>query len=304
VQSRITTPFTTILTETTFGIKINFNRESGSPSRVFDTMAGLVKALQEIDVSLVKSLPIEVEPSLILERTTDGSLISWFRQIIKLPTESPSVGADTNKIGSYLTESKFDLLELTKNGDISDPLISEIQTKFYETLNTQNPTSKSPIYISQPKKDILLGIKKIQDSLLPLDKERDQAEYIVDGRKTSFNLNLELTENLIEEILVKETIENENQLILKIKKPDYLGKSQWEFRHNNKTILVKLEDHDWLKKFHERAVAISPGDSMKAIVKVIAKYDINNEVIFTYYILLKVIEIIPGKGNEQFLLLP
>ncbi|MEB3283227.1 MAG: hypothetical protein VKK42_30335 [Lyngbya sp.] len=88
-------------------------------------------------------------------------------------------------------------------------------------------------------------------------------------------------------------------MILKIKKPDYLGESKWEFKHEKRTINVKIQDLEWLSKFRNREVVVAPGDAIKAIVEVISKYDFSGEVISIQYSIQKVLEVIPMPPESQ-----
>ncbi len=67
--------------------------------------------------------------------------------------------------------------------------------------------------------------------------------------KTDFNLSLHIAPETIEDLITSESIQSLSEMILKVKKPDFLGTSQWEFRHDNRTIIAKILDDDWLKRF-------------------------------------------------------
>ena len=107
----------------------------------------------------------------------------------------------------------------------------------------------------------------------------------------------------IEDLITKETIETDSQMILKIKKPDYLGNTMWDFKHGTRLIQGKILDIDWLKKFQEKEVDIRPGDSLRAIVRTIVKYGHDLEVVGYHYDVTKVIEVIQSKPPNQGTLL-
>ena len=99
--------------------------------------------------------------------------------------------------------------------------------------------------------------------------------------------------------VTKETISSELTMILKIKKPDYLGDSQWQFKHGKNTMSVKILDENWLSQFRSRQITISPGDSLRATVRSESKYDSNYEVISEKYEVIQVIEVIQAEVNIQ-----
>jgi len=97
----------------------------------------------------------------------------------------------------------------------------------------------------------------------------------------------------IEKLLTEETITNTSELILKVKKPDYLGESRWEFRHGTSTITAKVLDEQWLKQFQNRQIDIRPGDSLRAKVEISAKYGYDKEVVSVSHTILDVLEVLP-----------
>jgi hypothetical protein len=122
-------------------------------------------------------------------------------------------------------------------------------------------------------KDLIQSIdSKIEPIILLEDIESGSIKtwlrYIFND-EASFNLQFKIVPELIEDLLTKERLEACMQMILKVKKPDYLGESKWEFKHENKTIPMKILDIDWLKAFQNREIDIRPGDSIRAEVQII-----------------------------------
>jgi len=276
-----------------FGLEINFDKGEGDPSRVFVAMSELIKACQDIDRKLISSIQVDVEPILLLEDIQRGSLIAWIRSSFKLSKNTPSLGLDSNKLEEYLDQSKFALVDFTRDKTaLTDAGVTELQMKIYDIVSEKKPTPELPIYIPVPKKDLLLGIQKIQSAVSLLTENEDRAKYIAgDNNKVPFNLTLDITPGSIEDILTKETLTNEITMLLKVKKPDYLGSSQWEFKDNKGTIDVKINDFEWLESFRRRDFVLAPGDSLLATVEVISKYDVDSNLISTRHTLLKVIEL-------------
>lgn len=85
----------------------------------------------------------------------------------------------------------------------------------------------------------------------------------------------------------------EYEMVLKIKKPDYIGESKWIFKDGKRRIEAKIGDLEWLESFRSKDVIIYPGTAIKAIVEVINKYDFSGELKSSQYTIKKVIEIIP-----------
>ena len=48
----------------------------------------------------------------------------------------------------------------------------------------------------------------------------------------------------IENPVVRETLVGRGELILKVKKPDYLGDSKWKFKYDKQTFTARILDED------------------------------------------------------------
>ena len=293
-----------------FGLEINFDKEEGDPSRVFVAMSELIKACQDIDRKLVNAIQIDIEPILLLEDIQKGSLIAWIKSTFRVSKDTPSLGFDSNRLEEYLDQSKFTLVDFMRDKTtLTDGGLAEVQMKIFDILSEKKPTPELPIYTPIPKKDLLSGIQKIQSAVAYLGENNDSAKYISrDNIKTPFNLTLEITPGSIEDLLTKETITNEMTMLLKVKKPDYLGSSQWEFKEGKVTIDAKVNDFEWLEKFRSRDLVLAPGDSLLAIVEIVSKYDIDGNLISTRHTLLKVLDVRtiplsnePKQGRLDFL---
>lgn len=88
-------------------------------------------------------------------------------------------------------------------------------------------------------------------------------------------------------------------MILRVKKPDYLGESMWEFRWGNRNFLAKVSHLDWLARFQSREIMIRPGDSIRAIVRISDRYDFSGELTGTTSDVIEVKDVINLPEQEQ-----
>lgn len=95
------------------------------------------------------------------------------------------------------------------------------------------------------------------------------------------------------DLLAARTMVNNNQMILKVKKPDFLGSSMWDFRHEGHPIEAKIADDAWLARFHNNEIAVPPGSALRALVQIEAPYDLDNEALPARYTILEVFEVLP-----------
>jgi len=288
-------------TQADFCIEIDYKKESENPSRVFRSMCELIDSFQEVDRNLVSSIDVNIEPILLLEDIEVGSIKVWLRNILKLIPDDAAYNLDWKPIvGQYLVKAKRAMINfLDKKTTISN--VSEIKPLEDEVYELAEKTEVRwlPAYTPVPPRKLLEGIQKISQSLSHLS-EGDKAKYITpDEPEAEFNLTFNIAPESIEDILAKETLTSESEIILKVKKPDYLGESMWDMRHGTSIILVRILDKDWLDKFQNRRVYVRPGDSIRAKVQIDNKYDIDGELISTHYNAITILEVIPAPNHEQ-----
>lgn len=284
-----------------FCIEIQYRKESESPSRVFRTMSGLIDSFQGIDNQLVKTIDVNIEPVLLLEDIETGSIKVWLRNLLKVIPDDAVYHLDWKPIvGQYLVKAKklmVDFLEhKTTITNIEE--IKPLEDKIYE-LAEKTEVRWLPSYTRLQPRQLLEGIQDISASLSHLT-EGDSATYIVPNEpEAKFNLTFQLAPESIEDLIAKETLTSESEMILKVKKPDYLSESMWDFRHGKGTISVSVSDKEWLEKFQARKMDVRPQDSIRANVKISNRYDQDGELIATHYDILKVIDVIHAPNQEQ-----
>ncbi|MBW4484619.1 MAG: hypothetical protein KME14_18960 [Tildeniella torsiva UHER 1998/13D] len=273
-----------------FGIEIRFPKETANPSRIFLAMSQLIDSCQEIQENLILSMPsLEIEPVLIIEDVRYGSLITWLTHRMK--RDKPSISFDERKAARFLTLGTQEIVAFGSNtSDFSDRLLSETQQRILEIANDINPVPDMPIYTSLPKINVLDSLKKIQDSTLTLAEPEKASLITSENERISLDFPLDFSRENIEKMLTDRIIENKVKMILKIKKPDHLGSSQWEFK-GDKLIRAKMSDFKWLDRFKKREFSIFSGDSIEAYVKITQRYDADMNEISSSYEVLEVLEL-------------
>lgn len=284
-----------------FCITIDFDKKSENPSRVFQTMTELIHTFQKFDSNLIKGIDTQLEPVILLEDVEIGSLKTWLSSIIRgIPDEAIKDGDWKKIIGYYLLKSKYIVLNRIEDRvDITDAkVIEDIQ---YELVKEARKTDikMMPHYEPLQIPKLIRSIEDINNALSYLNANDKAYFETKDNDKATFNLSLDFSPEKIEDLLTKEKISNESTIILKIKKPDYLGSSMWEFRHNNKTIPAKILHESWLIQFQQRKIDIRPGDSIKAKINTIIKYGHDNNAIGIAYEVLEIIEVLPLNNPTQ-----
>ncbi len=283
-----------------FCIEIQFKKKSEAPSRIFKTLSELIEAFIQLDKELVQSIDPKLEPVIILEDIESGSLKTWLRYAIKEIDDDAIKKLDWRPaVGKYILKAKYLILNYLENKteitDIKD--VKEVENRLIE-LAEETKTDSVLVSTQISPKRLFQNISNIFSATTHLLPE-DSISYITDYGRAKFNLSFKIDPPIIEDLLTKEKIESINEMILKVKKPDYLGESRWDFKHENRIITARITDYNWLKSFQERKIDVRPQDSIRAKVRISTKYGYDFEVVGINYEIVEVLEIIPFTLIEQ-----
>jgi len=292
---------TEIQQKSDFGLKIDFGDDRRNSARFFVALSKLIGFCEYVDQTIATSLDSSLEPIILLEDLEKGSLLIWLKTALESVDDDALGSLSLKKIfGKYAVRVKYILINfLEKKATISNA--NEIQILQAELIEESAETfgsSIAPIYINQSQ--IADCIRKYQDALSDL-QEGDKVYYLSPSSRpqVEFNRSFDVAPETLEDIITKEIISNQGEMILKIKKPDYLGDSKWEFKHGRNKMSVKILDETWLNKFKSRQVTIAPGDSLRATVRSEVRYDFNNEVISEKHEIIEVIDVIQAEIPVQ-----
>ena len=107
----------------------------------------------------------------------------------------------------------------------------------------------------------------------------DRMRYVAAGQTTVLDRDLVLEDAALQDALTHETVQSApSRMILKVKRPDLLGRAQWEFRYGGQQLSAKIEDIEWLAAFQSHAVTMGPGDALDAMVTTLARYAARGEL--------------------------
>lgn len=290
-----------------FCIEIDYAKNSPNPSRVFRAMSDLIEALESVDHTLLEPLELKLEPVFLLEDIETGSVRTWLIQRLQSVDDDALKSGDYKKvIASYLVKGKYAAIDfLNKKAAITSSAdIEPLEREIFQLGKDAYVSKLLPSYRPVSRQRLLNDINKISNALDPLT-DSDKVLFIENtGRQTEFNLSLSVTPETIDELLTRETISSRMTMILKVKKPDFLGDSKWEFRFDNKPFVAKIADQEWMLRYHAGKEPLSPGDALKGEVETIVKYGFEGEVVDIQHTVLKVIEIIRPDQHDQEVLYP
>jgi hypothetical protein len=288
-------------TQADFCIEIGFQRGTPEPARVFRAMTGLIEAFQTVDKKLVQSLDVTLEPMLLLENVEAASIKAWLRSVLMGVDDDALKKMDWKAaVGPYLVKAKYLMVDfLGKRSTISNRAeIVELQQSLLAAAE-QTPMDSVLFRSPLPETDIVESLKLLSDPLTMLITG-DTAVYItLDDLEAPFNISFAFSPEAVQDLLTKETLTSTPVMILKLKRPDYLGEAMWEFRHEGHPFPAKLLDVEWLRRFQQREVEVRPGDALRAKVRLDVHYGYDGEVVTTHRSILQVLEVIQLEPPQQ-----
>lgn len=256
-------------------------------------MTNLIETCQRLDRALVQTIDVQIQPVVLLEDVETSSLRAWLRTVLDSVPDDALKSLDWKKaVGAYLVKAKYYLVDFTsKNTTVTDKRqITELSNRLL-AASQETDARHIPIYSRVPETDLVLYLQELSEATAPLH-EGDGVKYISSEFEASFNLAFHVSPESVEELLTKETIETPQVMILKVRKPDYLGDSMWEFRFQNRNLTAKIVDVGWLQQFQNRHVDVRPGDAIRAQVMTQVKYGFEGDVVGIRHTITRVIEVI------------
>jgi len=290
---------------TDYCIQIDFERSTEQPARVFNAMAGLIDTFQQLDEDLARSISTSIRPVLLLQEIEAGSIKAWLRSAIESTDDEALKAGDWKKVvGSYLVKGKKVLLKhLDGKPTLQSPAEVSALQRDLVTLAQDTDMLRIPGYAPIPTQRLVIDLEKLGLSLAYLTGA-DAVEFVADGESVRVDRTFTIPPETVETLASDQILENTSTLILKVKKPDFLGRSMWEFHHAGRALTARLDDAPWLQDFQAGKVPVRPGDSLKVSVTTRVGYDQGGEVVFQHYYITKVLTVIPRDYWHQSTLLP
>jgi hypothetical protein len=286
-----------------FEIVIDFKPGEGDPARVFKAMSGLIDSIQNLDRHLIGTIDHGLRPELVLEDVERGSLKAKFRSFIEgIPDEALKDGEFKKIAGHFLLKGKKAILDwCSDKAEINSR--SSVKALEGELLKLAEETDikKFPAYSPIQSQALLSDLSKLQESLQGLEPS-DNVTYEYGSEQIGLNKELQISEQVVREVLTQEVLKSSGIKILKVKKPDYLGQSMWGFVYDGRSIDAKITDDEWLFEFQSRKLQVSPGDSLKVKLLEEISYGYEGEVVHRHYEIEKVHDIIkpPNQSGMAF----
>ena len=277
--------------ESEIEIKLEFDKNSENPARLFRSLAKLVDSINEFDFLMASTIDSTVTSKVYINDFEKGSLITKLRSALIIGDDKKLDNEDNSEnIKEHIRHSRDKAFEFIAEGKSSVQDVENFVEEINESAKNKNLT-ESFNYAEPNLLDLAKVVNKINESTDDLTKNEF---FEIKKKKDSPQIktgNSKINIDDVEEALTKETIEQDFEIYYKIKKPDFLGDSQWEFKHGTKTLKIKITHSEWLDKFHLGKIIVKPGDSLKVKVNQVNSYNTNGYLLSEKKEIIEVLEI-------------
>lgn len=283
-----------------FDIYIDYVKATGDASRVFHAMGELIDTFERIDNLLGGVISEHTSAELILEDIEAASLKAKLRSLILgVPDEALKDGKWKKVLGHFLVKAKYALCKwLEDNPTITNLGQVQILQGQIARIAEESGARHLPMYRPLDNKALLGAIAELDRAVEPLDP-RDKVRYESTYGRVVLQHSQHIHEDLIRELLTKEILTSDDVRIVKIKKPDFLGRSQWVLKYAGRSINASISDANWLADFQSGVTEVKPGDSLRVQMHEEVFYGYNDEVVHVTYDIRKVLEVIKPRPVEQ-----
>lgn len=279
--------------------KIDFERGHGDPRRVFDSASLLIDAFEELDIAITGSVDGKIQTMMVLEDIEASSLKVYLRNLLNRVDDEAIKTLDWKRaVGAALHKAKYIALEFLDSGADGRVAVDKLREEL-RSVARDTDVKYLPDYSPIHEGRLIASLDKIQSAkrtLGPKDKltvETDQRTYEVDLTKTK-----NPSESISLPADAKET-QSFGEIILTIRKPDFLRDTLWQFSFGKTSVSAPIKDEQWLADFHARKIPLYSGDALKCSVSFKYIYDDTGALIETKIEVLKVLDVIKG-GAQQY----
>jgi hypothetical protein len=206
-------------------------------------------------------------------------------------------------IGSYLLKAKYATLrflddESSQRNQTVLPLKEELQK-----LAADTDALHLPYYPPVHEGRLIAALDQIQGAKRELSTGD---KLIVDLEDKRYEVDLTKTWEPSDSIAISNLREthSDGELILTIRRPDFIKDTLWQFTHGKNNISAPIKDEKWLEDFHNRKINLLPGDALRCKVHYTHIYDEKGALLEQKIEILLVLEILKGQEGEQIGMFP
>ena len=268
-------------------------------------MLDLTDAVQVFQRHVAQLIGQDVNSSLLLSDIEKGSLIAKFFSKItgfdeKVNRES---GWDVGVAG--LINSAVEKVVIFLSGDDRNINFEQVKRLCEEIEREAAQVSNGQLHSSThlPPSDVIRFGVKVVKAVNGLSAN-DSVYFATSNVNVEIPKGIPLDEDVAQQLLLEYVEENRDlAAVLKVKKPDYLGRSKWSvvYQRNGRTIDVKIQHYTWLDQYQTNSLgdSILPGDCLLAVMLVRCGFGKGGEIVFEDFIVEEVLKVIHSSHEQR-----
>ncbi|MGC4233316.1 MAG: hypothetical protein QM594_10095 [Niabella sp.] len=277
-------------------LKIDFIEGEGSAARPFQIAADLIRALEQLDATLAKSVDSAIETTLVVEDLQKSSIKVYLRNTLKMADDDALKTLDWKPlVGQFLVKAKYAALRWL---DDKEPKLNDL-TEEVASLASQVEIHHMPLAAKPNPTRLVQSLDRLQ--AVKSEFRAGEGLTITLG-SDEYTVDLERTWTPSDVVDVPPgdmELVAEQPMILVVRKPDMLGNTAWQFRIGKKNLTLSIEDAAWLESYHAREVTILSGDALQVMVRTVSRYSEKGELLENKQAISKVVRVIPQVGGGQ-----
>lgn len=277
-------------------LKIDFREGEGSAARPFQMAADLIRALEDLDATLVKSVDSSITTMLIVEDLQKSSIRVFLRNLLMAADDDALKTLDWKPmVGQYLVKAKYAALRWL---DADRPALKDLTDEVAQLARDVDihyipaPGAPNPTRLVQSL-DRLQAVKREFREGEGLTITLDATDYSVDLTK------LWTPSETVDVPPGEMELKNDQTITLVVRKPDMLGKTAWQFRLGKRNLTAPITDKDWLDRYGRREIALMPGDALMVILRTVSLFSPKGELLRTEQSIIKVLKVIQNDPSDQ-----
>lgn len=286
--------------EFTYTIKLDFEPNPKNPSRLFQAMADLINNFYEIDILLAQSINSGLKTTQTLSDLRYGSILGTIKGLIEDPDQETAGGdLEEEQIERYFGQSKNRMLQaMQENQNIDNLEIVNRVSEQIDEIAEETGVKRTVTYARVESLKIAHSLDNLSKSVQNLSTD-ERASFVSSNEDPmEVSKTCRVDESGIAASEQLEELRTDSEMILKIKKPDFLGNSMWEMYHDGRIIRASILDETWLNRFHRGIEQIAPGTSLRVRIREIYTHDGFGNVVASRHEIYQVIATIRPSENS------
>lgn len=264
-----------------FSIHIQYDRMDKSPERIFMGIAGIIESFKGIDNELVRCIDSDIESVLLLEDVESGSILLRLKNVVEnIPDDALKSGDYKRLVGEYLCRAKYKILEfISRHDTISTEQEARDLESEIKDLAESTEVNALGCYSCPTRHSFMDALYNMSIAMNNFHERDSVSMELGKDSRVLVNKDFSLTKEQILDLCKGDTLENDMEILLQVRRPDFLGNMQWEFRHGENKIVAKIKDHEWMERFRSHQFNVSPGDSLKVKMHSVLTYGKSSELL-------------------------